>query len=135
MVTNAERIILFDGVCNLCSSSVQFVIRHDAKGIFKFASLQSNSGQVLLAQYHLPQTSFNSFVYLDNGRVYLQSSAALQVARHLDGAWFLLYYFIIVPPFIRNWVYRTISNNRYKWFGKQDACWLPTPALQKRFLD
>ncbi|RYY68976.1 MAG: thiol-disulfide oxidoreductase DCC family protein [Chitinophagaceae bacterium] len=128
-------LILFDGVCNLCNGAVQFVIRHDKKGQFKFASLQSESGQHLLQKHQLPQENFTSFVLIENGKTYIRSTAALRVARSLTGAVKLLYGFIIVPPFIRDAVYNFIAKHRYRWFGKKDSCMLPTPELQSRFLN
>jgi predicted DCC family thiol-disulfide oxidoreductase YuxK len=127
-------IILFDGICNLCNSSVQFVIKHDEDGLFKFASLQSRAGEALLEKYSLPLNSFNSFLLIDNGRIYSRSSAALMVAKRLKGPVKLAYAFMIVPAFIRDAVYNVIAKNRYKWFGKKDECMMPTPALQSRFL-
>jgi predicted DCC family thiol-disulfide oxidoreductase YuxK len=131
---NDQPIILFDGVCNLCNSSVQFVISHDPQGRFLFASLQSNAGQQLLKKFNLSSDNFNSFVLLQNDAVYTQSTAALKVAKQLKSGWKLLYGFIIVPPFMRNAVYKWISNNRYKWFGKLNECMIPTPDLQSRFI-
>ena len=132
---NDGPVILFDGVCNLCNGSVQFVIRHDRKKLFRFASLQSESGQQLLQQHQLPQTDFNSFVLIENGKVFTRSTAALKVAQKLSGPVKLLYGFIIVPKFIRDAVYNFISKNRYKWFGKKDSCMIPTPELRNRFLN
>jgi predicted DCC family thiol-disulfide oxidoreductase YuxK len=131
---NDRPIILFDGVCNLCNSAVQFVIKHDADGKFLFASLQSDAGQQLLQKFDFPNQDFNSFILLQNDIVYTQSTAALKVVKQLTGGWKLLYGFIIVPQFIRNAVYRLVSNNRYKWFGRLNECMLPTAALQTRFL-
>lgn len=131
---NHSSIILFDGVCNLCNASVQFVIKHDTDARFSFASLQSDSGQKLLEQYHLQQTDFNSFVLIENQRVYTKSTAALMVAKRLNGLIKLFYGFIIVPVFIRDAVYSLVAKNRYKWFGKKDSCMIPTPALQSKFL-
>ena len=128
-------VILFDGVCNLCNRSVQYVIRHDKEGLFRFASLQSDAGQQLLQKYQLPQTSFNSFVLIEEGKAYTRSTAALRVARKLRGLTKLLYGFIIVPLFIRDGVYNLISRNRYKWFGKKETCMVPTPELKNRFLN
>jgi len=128
-------IILFDGVCNLCNSAVQFVIRHDRKKLFRFASLQSEAGALLLQRYHLPENNFNSFVLVQDGKAYTSSGAALRTARQLGGVLSLLYGFIIVPPFIRNAVYRLIANNRYRWFGKRESCMVPTPELRSRFLN
>lgn len=131
----SHPVILFDGVCNLCNGSVQYVIRHDKQGLFRFASLQSESGQKLLLQYQLPQSDFTSFVLLENNRAYTRSTAALKVARQLSGFVKLLYGFIIVPAFIRDGVYNFIAKNRYRWFGKQESCMIPTPALKERFLN
>lgn len=128
-------IVLFDGVCNLCNSSVQFIIKHDKKNRFLFGSLQGKTGQHYLQQFNLPPDSFNSFMLLEDDKLYTQSTGALRMLKHLGGAWSLLYVFIIVPPFIRNWVYNLVAKNRYKWFGKQEACWLPSPELKSKFLD
>lgn len=129
----AETVIFFDGVCNLCNASVQFVIARDSKNYFKFAALQSDLAVSKLANYSLQVKQGDSFVLLENGKVYEQSTAALRVAKRLNGLWPLLYAFIVVPPFIRNWVYKFIARNRYKWFGKQESCWVPTPELRSRF--
>lgn len=130
-----KSIILFDGVCNLCNNSVQFVIKHDKLNKFMFAALQSQRGQELLHQYNLPQQGFDSFVLVQNEKVFLKSTAALTVAKQLDVPVKLLYGFIIIPAFIRNAVYNFIAKNRYKWFGKKDNCMIPTPALQSKFLN
>lgn len=127
-------IVLFDGVCNLCNSSVQFILRRDHSRRFVFASLQSPAGQKLLQQFGLPQDQFNSFVLIENDKVYTRSSGALRVLRHLGKGWQLLYSLIIVPKPFRDVVYNWIARNRYKWFGRQEACWVPTPDLKKRFL-
>lgn len=129
----AETVIFFDGVCNLCNASVQFVIARDSKNYFKFAALQSDLAVSKLANYSLQVKQGDSFVLLENGKVYEQSTAALRVAKRLNGLWPLLYAFIVVSPFIRNWVYKFIARNRYKWFGKQESCWVPTPELRSRF--
>ncbi|MBS1747820.1 MAG: DUF393 domain-containing protein [Bacteroidetes bacterium] len=128
-------VILFDGVCNLCNNSVQYVISHDPKNIFRFASLQSSFAQKILVDFDLPVNDFNSFVLFENNIVYTRSTAALRVAKRLNGWAKILWVFIIVPKFIRDGVYNFIAKNRYKWFGKRDACWLPTPELKSLFLD
>jgi predicted DCC family thiol-disulfide oxidoreductase YuxK len=128
-------VILFDGVCNLCNKSVQIVLKNDSKKLFLFASLQSKAGQALLQQYNLPLNNFNSFVLIQNGKAYLKSNAALQIATQLKGLYPLLYAFKIVPLFIRNAVYDFIAKNRYKWFGKSDTCMMPSPDIKKQFLD
>lgn len=126
-------VIFFDGYCNLCNSSVQFVIERDPKDIFRFASLQSDYAKEKLLPFHISEANLNSFILLENDKVYDRSTAALRVSRRLSGLWPLLYGFIIIPPFIRNGVYNFIAKNRYKWFGKQESCWVPTPALKSKF--
>lgn len=132
---NEKKIILFDGVCNLCSSSVQFVLKQDKKNQFLFGSLQGNYGQAVLKKHHLPTDSFNSFMLLEGGTLYTRSSGALRMLKHLGGGWTLLYAFIIIPKFIRDAVYNLIAKNRYSWFGKKEECWIPTPAYKAKFLD
>lgn len=131
----SKPIILFDGVCNLCSSSVQKVIKNDPEGKFLFAPLQGKTGQEMLNKYQLPVNNFNSFVLVQDDQVFTQSTAALKVARQMKGFWKWLYAFIIIPPFIRNAVYNLIAGNRYKWFGKKETCMVPTPELKSRFLE
>ena len=130
-----SKIILFDGVCNLCNSSVQFIIKRDKRNQFLFASLQSAAGQQYLRRFGLPADTFNSFVLVEDDQCYTRSTAALRIARSLGGAWSLLYAFIVLPRFIRDAVYNLIARNRYKWFGKKEACWVPTPELKSKFLD
>ena len=134
MVTK-KPIILFDGVCNLCNGGVQFVLSHDKKELFLFSSLQSDYGQQALKERDLDTSSFSSFILIENGQTYYKSTAALRVSKKLSGLIKLLWVFIIVPRPIRDWVYSIIANNRYKWFGKQNECWLPTPDLKSRFLN
>lgn len=130
-----EHVVLFDGVCNLCNNSVQFIIKRDKKRLFRFASLQGKAGQELLEKHHLPTDDFNSFVLIEGEKPYTRSAAALKIARHLGGGWRLLYSLMIIPRFIRDAVYNLIAKNRYKWFGKKDECMIPTPELRERFLD
>ncbi|GAB3503235.1 thiol-disulfide oxidoreductase DCC family protein [Spirosoma knui] len=129
-----QPLLLFDGVCNLCNAAVTFVIERDPKAYFRFASLQSDLGQNVLHTLGRSTARFDSFVVWENGRFYEQSTAALRVARQLSGAWPLLYGFIIIPKPIRDALYSFIARNRYRWFGKRDACLLPNPALKSRFL-
>jgi predicted DCC family thiol-disulfide oxidoreductase YuxK len=135
MKNDGKKIILFDGLCNLCSSSVQFVLKRDKKNQFLFGSLQGNYGQTILKKYQLPADSFNSFMLLEGEILYTHSSGALRMLKHIGGGWSLLYVFMIVPKFIRDGVYNMIAKNRYKWFGKKEECWLPTPAYKAKFLD
>ena len=133
--TIPHPIIFFDGVCNLCTGSVQFIIKHDPKHYFRFASLQSEIGQQLLKENNLPTEGFGSFILFENGKIFTQSTAALRVTKKLTGLWPGLSAFLIVPPFIRNGVYNWIAKNRYKWFRKKEACWIPTPELNGLFLN
>jgi predicted DCC family thiol-disulfide oxidoreductase YuxK len=128
-----QPVILFDGVCNFCDASVQFILDRDDKEMFRFASLQSEAGQELLKKYNVPD-GVDSMILIEDGKVYYKSAAALRISRHLKGAWKLLYALIIVPAPIRNLVYDLIAKNRFKWFGKKDSCMLPPPNVRKRFL-
>lgn len=131
---NTQQIILFDGVCNLCNRSVQFVIRHDTHALFRFASLQGKTGKQLLQQYGLPEEGIHSFVLIQHNRAYTKSTAALLVSKQLSGPIKLLYAFILVPTFIRDAVYKLVAKNRYKWFGRKDSCMIPDKSLENRFL-
>ena len=133
--TLSHPTIFFDSVCNLCTGTVQFIIKHDPKHYFRFASLQSELGQQVLQQFNLPSAEFGSFILLEEGKIYTKSTAALRVTKKLDGLWPVLFSFMIVPPFIRNWVYTFIAKNRYRWFGKKESCWLPKVELSNLFLD
>ena len=127
-------IILFDGVCNLCNSSVNFIIDHDKRNDFRFASLQSEAGQDLLKKFHLNVKDFDSIILVENGKHYERSSAVLKIVKKFPGLWKLLYLFIIVPKPLRDFVYDIIADNRYKWFGKKESCRVPTPELKEKFL-
>ena len=131
MLKEGRHIILFDGVCNLCNRSVQFIIKKDKKGIFKFASLQSTVGKELLKEFELPEDSFQSFIYIKND--FSRSDAALEIAKMLNGVWQFVYFFKIVPKFFRDPIYNLIARNRYKWFGKKDECRVPTSKMKERF--
>lgn len=130
-----QPIILFDGICNLCNGAVQFIIRHDSKKQFMFASLQSDEGQKCLGQFNLPKNDLNSFILIDKEKVFTRSSGALRVLKKLNGLWPLLYAFIIIPTFIRDNIYNGVAKNRYKWFGKKAECMIPTSELKARFLN
>lgn len=129
-----HSVILFDGICNLCNSFVQFVIRHDRKNTFRFAALQSDFAQDLLAKHAVFLEGINTVVLIENGTVYFKSTAALRILKRLNGGWKLAYIFIAVPTFIRDAVYHLVAKKRYKWFGKQDSCMIPTDELRKKFL-
>jgi predicted DCC family thiol-disulfide oxidoreductase YuxK len=134
MSFNENPILLFDGVCNLCNRLVQFIIKRDPCGKFKFASLQSEAGQVVLKDMGLPTSDFDSFVYVEKGRVFLKSAAALHVLKALGGGWKFLYFFMILPKPLRNLVYDLVAKNRYRIFGKRSFCMVPDNAIQRRFL-
>jgi predicted DCC family thiol-disulfide oxidoreductase YuxK len=127
-------VVLFDGVCNLCNRFVHFVIARDPSGRFHFGALQSDAARRMLREAHTPATVPDSIVLVDEGRVFTRSTAALRVARGLRFPWPLAYGLIAVPRPLRDWVYDIVARNRYVWFGKRDACMVPTPDLRARFL-
>ena len=139
MFKEVKMTILFDGVCNFCNASINFIIDRDSKGIFKFAALQSEVGQELLKKFGLKTNdsesrTFDSIVAIDGYKVYQKSDAALEIARRMDGIWKIFYVFKIIPAFLRNPVYDLVAKNRYRIFGRTDACRIPTPKLKARFL-
>ncbi|MFK7809688.1 MAG: thiol-disulfide oxidoreductase DCC family protein [Saprospiraceae bacterium] len=135
MNASKNPILLFDGVCNLCNHSVQFVISNDKEGLFRFAALQSDVGRQLLQKHNLSPDDMDTVVLVMNDKAYTRSSAALHVLRRLGMPFSLLSVFLILPKFLRDFVYDFIARNRYKWFGRQESCWMPTPELKSRFLD
>lgn len=130
-----QSVILFDGVCNLCNSAVNFVITRDKKNLIQFAPLQSKTGHALLENHKMVTEEMKSFIFIENGIPYTRSTAALKVCRYLNGLWPLLFCFIIVPRFVRDGIYDWIAKNRYKWFGQKNECMVPTPELQSKFLN
>lgn len=129
-----EKIILFDGVCNLCNGFVLFVIKRDAQKQFKFAALQSAFGQDFLHRQGQNPNELKSIILLDGKQVYTQSDAALHILKALKGYHFTAKFLMIFPQFLRNFVYCIVAKNRYQWFGKKQQCMVPTPELQSRFL-
>lgn len=129
-----KSIILFDGICNLCNNSVQFVIKRDNKQQFLFASLQSDAAAKLLLQFYNKKIGLQSIVLIEDNKVYDKSTAALRIARKLNPLWNILYIFIIVPKNLRDLVYDYIAKHRYKWFGKQDSCMLFIKEYKNRFI-
>lgn len=127
-------IILFDGVCNLCNGFVQWVLRRDPKGQFRFASLQSDTGATILKQHGLPPGTLDSVLLSDGKKVYMRSDAVLEVARRLGGGWSLVVVLKIIPRFLRDAIYKWIAKNRYHWFGASATCWLPRAEWRDRFL-
>ncbi|CAM4297638.1 thiol-disulfide oxidoreductase DCC family protein [Gillisia limnaea] len=131
-----KKIILFDGVCNLCNNSVNFIIEHDKKDVFRFASLQSEIGQKLTSERGIDPEELDSIVLIEPGVAYFKkSTAALEISKELSGGYSMLKYFSFLPEGLRDGVYDLIANNRYKWFGKKDSCMIPTPELKAKFLD
>lgn len=132
---NAPPVLLFDGVCNLCNGAVAFVIRRDPRARFRFAPLQSAAADALLASLGVARGGLpDSFVLVEDGRVHVRSTAALRVARRLRCPWPLLAVVLLVPRFLRDPVYDLIARNRYRWFGRREACMVPTAELRARFL-
>jgi predicted DCC family thiol-disulfide oxidoreductase YuxK len=139
-----QKIILFDGVCNFCNFWVNFIIDRDNKNFFKFAALQSEKGQELLERYqrnknlqfpfHHAGVSFDTFVLIDGDRVFTKSTAVFKVSRYLKGIWRLFYFLIFIPRPIRDFIYTIVATNRYKYFGRRNACRIPTEQEKDKFL-
>jgi predicted DCC family thiol-disulfide oxidoreductase YuxK len=131
-VNEEKLIVLFDGVCNFCNAWVRLIINHDKHDRFRFASLQSETGQKLLS--NSGNNESESVVLIDSGKYYFHSSAALRISYHLAGLWKLMIIFHILPKFIRDAIYNFIAQNRYKWFGKRQQCMIPDEKIRNRFL-
>ena len=131
-----KQLILFDGVCNLCNSSVLYVIKRDQKNKFLFAPLQSEIGNAIISEFNIDTNETDSIILYnpESKSIKQKSSAAIHIAKHLGFPSNLMVIFFIVPNFIRNWVYNYVAKNRYKWYGKKDACMIPTPELQSKFI-
>jgi predicted DCC family thiol-disulfide oxidoreductase YuxK len=130
-----QKIILFDGVCNLCNESVIFILQREKEPIFQFASIQSEAGQQLLEWCGLPRDYNQAVVLIDGGTIYLGSTAALKIGQQLRFPWsFLSSAGFLIPEFLRDWVYQQVATHRYQWFGRRDLCMVPDAKLQARFL-
>lgn len=128
-------ILLFDGVCQFCDQSVQFLIRHDQKGIIKFAALQSNTGQKLLREHDLSTTDLNSLIFIHQHRYFTKSTAVVEICSLLGTKWKVLSIILrLIPRPIRDSIYDIVAKNRYKWFGKKDQCIIPSKEIRDRFL-
>jgi predicted DCC family thiol-disulfide oxidoreductase YuxK len=135
-VPKDKKLILFDGVCNLCDSSVQYVIKHDKKNRFMFTALQSETGKNIINHYNIDTAQVDSILlYTPNKGVVSKSTAALKIASKLGFPTNILGVFLIIPSVISNLVYDFIAKNRYKWYGKKEACMIPTPELKSKFID
>ena len=133
MIEN-KSVILFDGVCNLCNASIDFIIKRDKKDKFRVGALQEEAGKKLLSKFQVNPEYLDSLVLVEEDQVYFRSTAALRIARNLSGLWPLFYGFIILPSGIRDLIYDWIGKNRYRWFGKKNTCRLPTPEERAKFL-
>lgn len=131
-----KQLILFDGVCNFCNSSVLKVIKHDKKNQFIFASLQSEVGKKVIHHFSIDTEKVDSIILVESDQKYfVKSTAALKIGKHFSGLWKLLQICWIIPTPLRNVVYNYIAKNRYKWFGKKDNCMIPTPEIRAKFID
>lgn len=133
--THGKSIILFDGVCNLCNGAVRFIVKRDSSARFSFASLQSRVAKQLLSQYALPSNDIYSILLIRNGILFDRSDAILEIAKDLDGMWRTLRVLKFLPKRLRDFIYKLVANNRYKIFGKQDSCLIPTQDLRARFIE
>jgi len=129
-----QSILLFDGLCNLCIGSVNFILKRDKIGKFKFASLQSGSGIELCKQHNIDTNIVDSIVLIKNDSVFIKSSAVLEILKDMQIGWRVFRIGIILPKFIRDWLYDVIVKLRYKIFGKKDECPIPSKDVQDRFL-
>lgn len=130
-----KKIVLFDGVCNLCNGAVNFIIERDKNDLFRFASLQSETGQKLVSERGLDPFELDSVILIEPGIAYYRkSAAALEIVKHLSGGYSYLRYFSFLPESLRDGLYDLVANNRYKWWGKEESCKIPTPELEAKFL-
>ncbi len=131
-----QKIILFDGVCNLCNGSVNFILKHERSALFRFASIQSETGKTLLQWCKLPKDFSEAVIYIENGNIHQGSTAALKIGQRLKFPWSMFSSVgLLVPRIIRDWVYHQIGTHRYQWFGKRDVCMVPTKELKARFYE
>ncbi|WP_026752855.1 thiol-disulfide oxidoreductase DCC family protein [Sediminibacter sp. Hel_I_10] len=135
-VPNNKKLILFDGVCNLCNAAIQYIIKHDTQNQFLFAPLQGETAKTIIDEFDVDTEKIDSILlYSKDKGLSMKSTAALQISKHLGFPRNVMSIFLIVPAFIRNWVYDYIAKNRYQWFGKKENCMIPTPELKAKFLD
>jgi predicted DCC family thiol-disulfide oxidoreductase YuxK len=134
-IPSDKKIILFDGVCNLCNASVQFLIKRDTGDHFVFGSLQGGPGQELLKKFNQPGMLSDTFLLIEGNRVYSRSTAVLRVLKTLGKGWQLFYVLMLIPAFLRDLLYNLIAKSRYRWFGKRETCMVPQPSWKSKFLD
>lgn len=126
-------VILFDGVCNLCNGTVDFLLKRDRKKLFRYAALQSESGKALIHKFYIPEQT-DSVILIKLNKVYLESDAAIEITNMLPFPWKLGIIFRIIPKFIRNKIYMWVAKNRYRWFGKREICRIPAPGERELFM-
>ncbi len=129
-----NSVILFDGVCNLCSNSVQFIVNRDPRGKFRFAPLQSETANVLMSKFEIENENLDSIILFEDNAYFIKSTAVLKIAKELNGLWPLFYFFIVIPRPIRDYFYDIVATNRYSWFGRKEQCMVPNADIEKRFL-
>jgi predicted DCC family thiol-disulfide oxidoreductase YuxK len=134
MLNSMERILFFDGVCNLCNGTVQWILRHDKTEQIQFAALQSEAARAKLAPLGIDTSKLESLVFLENGVVHTHSSGVLHLARALGAPYSWAFGFLVLPQPVRDFFYKILARNRYKWFGQRESCLMPTPATKRRFL-
>lgn len=130
-----DKLILFDGVCNLCAGTVQFVIRHERAPVFRFASIQSDLGRRIFSEHNLPVENAQSILVTSGDRILSKSDAIIEIVRHLKWPWRIGVLLSLLPRILRDWGYSIVANNRYQWFGKKDSCMIPTEDIKARFLE
>jgi predicted DCC family thiol-disulfide oxidoreductase YuxK len=129
-----KSIVFFDGVCNLCNASIDFILKRDTKNLFLVGALQEDFSKKILSNYSVKQDYLESLILLEENQIYFKSTAALRIARHLKGLWPIFYLLIALPVWIRDPVYDWIGRNRYRWFGKKNTCRIASPDEQAKFL-
>ena len=130
-----NNLIIFDGVCNLCNVSVQFIINRDKKRVFKFLPLQSEKAAKIFKQFNIDFENLDTIILIKNKNVFIRSDAVLEIAYTFEYPWKIVYFFVFIPKFVRDWIYNIIANNRYDWFGKRENCMIPTDDIKSRFLN
>ncbi|MFH2132978.1 MAG: DCC1-like thiol-disulfide oxidoreductase family protein [bacterium] len=130
-----RKIVIFDGICNLCNAGVNFVIKRDPTGVFSFTPMQSDISQKLIKQYHAAAFDFDTFLLIKNGVCYERSDAIMEIMKDLTGYWSILRFFSFVPKPIRDYFYNLVARNRYQLFGKRNHCMVPTQDIRKRFIE
>ncbi|RKR13159.1 putative DCC family thiol-disulfide oxidoreductase YuxK [Maribacter vaceletii] len=136
MSSPTKKIILFDGICNLCNGAIQFIIKRDTQNLFLFTPLQSKAGKKLLEERKIDTKNMDSILLIDpNVAYYIKSDAALEIVKNLSTPWRFIRIFKVLPIGFRDFVYDFIAKNRYRWFGKEEQCMIPTPELKTKFLD